>query len=378
MKILAIETSCDETAVAIVEGVGGKKAPRFRVLANTVNSQISLHKKWGGVVPNIARREHQKQLIPVLLEALTAAGLLQKQFSAEHKLPKSTHVKISNYLAREEALLEELCSSPLLINAPDIDAIAVTYGPGLEPALWVGVNFARALSILWDKPLIPTNHMAGHIAAALLEENNPHVHFPAIALLVSGGHTEIVLIKKWGDYRIIGETQDDAAGEAFDKVARMLGLGYPGGPKISKLAKSGNRTTIPFPRPMLTRPNLHFSFSGLKTAVLYYLRDHKRYNKADVAAAFEDAAVDVLVAKTLHAAEQHNAKSIIIGGGVAANAHLRNELTRRAKKRLPKTAVFLPSPALTTDNAAMIGAAAYLNQKTTPPGRVRANANLRL
>lgn len=381
MKILAIETSCDETAISIIDGKGGLKSPRFSVLSSVVSSQIALHTEWGGVVPNIARREHQKNLLPVLLQVLEQADFLNDKYQNpnDKKISKIKLKKIQKYLEREPELLKLLLSTfHFPLSTPNIDAIAVTHGPGLEPALWVGVNFAKALSALWDLPLIPTNHMEGHISAVLLEEKPIRTNFPAIALLVSGGHTELVLAKSWGDYKIIGETQDDAVGEAFDKVARMLSLGYPGGPEISKLAKTGKRDAIPLPRPMISQTNFNFSFSGLKTAVLYYMRDNKKTDKADIAASFEEAAADVLISKTLRAAEKHKARSIIIGGGVAANTHLRNELKRRTKKRLPDISVFLPSPKLTTDNAAMIGAAAYISQKPKRPGNVVARANLRL
>src|SRR3989338_4967712 len=249
MKILAIETSCDETAIAILEIIGGK----FEVRSNVVLSQIKIHKKFGGVVPNLAKREHRKNL-PIVLK-----------------------------LALKEAWGTKSSLGDLV---PKLDAVAVTSGPGLEPALWEGINFAKDLAKKWRVPLVPVNHLEGHIYASWLRRISPQ--FPLIALIVSGGHTELVLMKKHLDYKILGETRDDATGEAFDKVARMLKLGYPGGPLISKLAErlktSGKGL---FPRPMINSSDFDFSFSGLKTAVLYYLRDNPNADKSAVANEFQ-------------------------------------------------------------------------------------------
>lgn len=331
LTILAIETSCDETAVAIVSCAGGLAKPKFSIRANIVSSQMALHAEWGGVVPNIAKREHTKNLPSVLERALKKAGIAHP--------------------------------------AREIDALAVTVGPGLEPALWTGITFTQKLAEEWNLPVVAVSHMEGHIAAALLSETNgrrsPAVPFPALALLVSGGHTELVLINGWLDYRRIGETLDDAAGEAFDKVARMLELGYPGGPVISKLAETGNRYAFAFPRPMINAKNYDFSFSGLKTAVLYTLRDltanKTPFSKNDIAASFEEAVVDSLIFKTLRALREHKARALILGGGVAANARLRLRIREAVKKEKSKIALFLPAPRLTTDNAAMIAAAAYFH-----------------
>jgi len=285
MKILAIETSCDETSAAIVNAENGA----ITVKSNVVSSQIDLHKKWGGVVPNLAAREHTKNLPHVLHEAL-----------------------------------ENAAATP-----NDIDLIAVTHGPGLIPALLVGTNAAKTLSYVWNKPLVGIHHIEGHVYANLIDEKE-ELHFPALVLVVSGGHTQLVLMKEDCDYDIIGETQDDAVGEAFDKAARILGLGYPGGPEISKQSEKadGSGPVIELPRPMLHSGDFHFSFSGLKTAVLYAVREYQKQNNltkedflpqelvANMSKEFQDAAVEVLVAKTLKAAKKHNAKTILLAGGV--------------------------------------------------------------
>jgi len=362
MKILAIETSCDETAIAVLEVINGK----FEVRSNVVLSQIKIHKPFGGVVPNLAKREHQKNLPVVLKRALTEAKITPKK----------------------------------------IDAIAVTYGPGLEPALWMGINFAEELAKKWKKPIIPVNHLEGHIYASWLPPAgaNPksqilNPKFPLLALIVSGGHTELVLMKKHLDYKILGETLDDAAGEAFDKVARLLKLSYPGGPEISKLAEKylppspllGKERGL-FPRPMLNSPDLNFSFSGLKTAVLYYLRDNPNFNKAEIAYEFQQAVVDVLVKKTEKAIKKYKPKSLVVGGGVAANKALREALKnltpqppllrkdRGKKKNTSGFSLFLSPLWLTGDNAAMISTAAYFRTKAKKLAKtkLKANGNLKL
>ncbi len=280
MKILAIETSCDETAIAMADFSGGRKNPTIGVNASLISSQVKLHEKFGGVVPNLARREHEKNLVPILLRALKEAGLKE----AKSKKQELRTIKIlDSILEREPELLAQFKKQIAPLTPPAIDAIAVTSGPGLAPALWVGVNFARALAYLWKKPLIPVNHMAGHFYSAFLQKkrgafNIQHSTFPVLALLVSGGHTELILARGHGKFNIIGETVDDAAGEAFDKVARMLGLPYPGGPAISALAKikfkvKSLKLKVSLPRPMLNSKDHNFSFSGLKTAVLYLTRD---------------------------------------------------------------------------------------------------------
>lgn len=426
MKILAIETSCDDTGIAILDihphtkrgqvafgdqndkvghryGVGINNAG-FSVLANLVSSQIAVHAPWGGVVPSLAKREHQKSLVPLLFQALKQAKLLNKKFTLLNPRfagPWRSHgfnrVKtIHKILNRETELLPQFLELIEKNGVPDIDAIAVTQGPGLEPALWVGVNFARALSFAWNKPLIAVSHLEGHIFANLLGKdlkpclpagrsqisNLKIIKFPAITLLVSGGHTQLILIKKLGQYKLLGETLDDAAGEAFDKVAKLLGLPYPGGPEISKLAEKGNPTAFNFPRPMLHHKNhakprtksrsdfgaWEFSFSGLKTAVLYNLKSNipnlKNYQfKADIAASFQAAAVEVLVKKTLRAAKEFNAKTVMISGGVAANQKLRLDLAESLKKEMPDVEFLAPSIDLCADNALMIALVGYFHQK---------------
>ncbi|HPS28437.1 MAG TPA: tRNA (adenosine(37)-N6)-threonylcarbamoyltransferase complex transferase subunit TsaD [Candidatus Paceibacterota bacterium] len=340
MLILGIETSCDDTALALVEATGDLKEPHFKKIASVISSQIKVHKKFGGVVPILAAREHEKNIFPVITRLAKQAGMT----------------------------LEELSSK--------VDLIAVTYGPGLKPALLIGVTFARALSCLWNKPLLGVNHLEGHLFANFIDfdfQAAPKL-FPAICLLVSGGHTQIIYLKSFTQYKLLGETLDDAAGEAFDKVARLLNLGYPGGPFISKAATYGDPTKYAFPRPMLDKPNYDFSFSGLKTAVLYTVQKlkikprpydtNKKPNKivADLAASFENAVVDTLVTKTVRAAKENKVKSVWIGGGVSANSKLRETLGAKLKEELPNIQYFTPPMALTTDNGLMIAAAAYLRQ----------------
>lgn len=318
--ILAIETSCDETALALIESNGELKAPKFKVLKNLVASQIAIHRPFGGVVPNLAKREHLKNL-PVLFKKLLPAIKTRK---------------------------------------PDL--IAVTAGPGLEPALWAGIEFAKKLGKELEVPVFGANHLEGHLYSFLLSKNyvrQRSSQFPAIGLIVSGGHTTLLLLKDLKARKKLGETRDDAVGEAFDKVARILGLPYPGGPEVENLAKKGDPNAIAFPRPMLHQKNYDFSFSGLKTAVLYYLRDNPKTNKAEVAASFQNAAIDVLVAKTLRAAKEHGAKSILLSGGVAANKALRQALEKEAKKIGAK--FFAADFIYNTDNAVMIAVAAYIN-----------------
>lgn len=377
MKILAIETSCDETAISIIESHGSHTSRQFYVLSNIVSSQAKLHAKFGGVVPNLANREHQKNLVPILITALKEAKLYKSQ---KQKISGALMFQCGEALERE-AELAKIFPIIFKITKPIIDAIAVTHGPGLEPALWVGINFAKALALLWEKPLIPINHMEGHIYSALIHQNEKNnskfkiqnFEFPALALLVSGGHTELVFIKKNGSYKIIGETLDDAVGEAFDKVAKMLNLGYPGGPVISAYAEKGNARAIAFPRPMIHSANLHFSFSGLKTSVLYYLRDHKKYSREDIAASFQQAAVDVLVAKTKQAIKKYGAKTLIMGGGVSANKKLREEIM----KSIPDIQIFFPNLSLAGDNALMIALAAFFRKQKSATS-IRADGSLRL
>lgn len=415
MNILAIETSCDETAIAVLS-VSGKKTPAFHLRANVVHSQIAIHAPYGGVFPALAKREHSKNLIPVLIKALKDAEMFKvapqgRTLGTEKAEKGSTFSAILN---REPELLEQFLKEIPNIKKPKIDAIAVTYGPGLEPALWVGINFAKALSLAWNVPVVPVNHMEGHLFSSFIKNLRFTIHdsqFPMLALLVSGGHTELVLIKKWGSYKKIGETQDDAAGEAFDKVARMLELPYPGGPHIAALAAmsqnsaehtqngagKSTRTSasgqhdsaIHLPRPMINSKDFNFSFSGLKTAVLYLIRDltKKHSNtlknvgmKETIAHEFQEAVVDVLVKKTINAAKKYETRAILLGGGVAANERLRARLTEEAVGALPHTKVLLPDRAATTDNAAMIAVAGYFNlaSKKRSSKNIRARGNLSL
>ena len=369
MKILAIETSCDETAIAILEAQGDERAAQFTVLGNALLSQIDIHREYGGVFPALAKREHAKNLVPILEAALEEAELLHEDAQA---LPEETRTKIYEILAREPGLAEAFFEFISECEPPEIDAIAVTAGPGLEPALWVGINFAKALALVWEKPLVAVNHMEGHIMAALAKNNEEtklvvkDVALPVLALLISGGHTELVVMKEWLEYELVGQTRDDAVGEAFDKVARMLNLPYPGGPEISRLAESMRETNekspYTLPRPMSGDATCDFSFAGLKTAVLYLLKDNPEMGemeKKQVALECEDAVADVLWKKTARALEETQAKTLIIGGGVSANKHLRRIFTEKMKREHPEVALRIPSAALTTDNAIMIALAGF-------------------
>jgi len=286
MKLLAIETSCDETAVAVLEAEGTPESATFRVCGNALYSQAAKHSAFGGVYPSLAKREHAENLVPLIHTALTEARLRNDE---PQRLSSADTAFLRDLLVREEALARALIQYTREHGAPQVDAIAVTQGPGLEPALWVGINFARALAHLWNLPIIPVNHLEGHIiASAVRTAGERHyrieaIAFPILGLILSGGHTEFVHATSWGEYRVIGATRDDSIGEAFDKVARLLGLPYPGGPALSACAEKararmrahlpGAVKMKPFPRPMLRSPDLDFSFSGLKTAVLYFVRD---------------------------------------------------------------------------------------------------------
>ncbi|MDQ3089811.1 MAG: tRNA (adenosine(37)-N6)-threonylcarbamoyltransferase complex transferase subunit TsaD, partial [bacterium] len=324
MKILAIETSCDETAVAVVDGKGELFSTDFKVLGNSLFSQVDLHREYGGVYPNLARREHSKNLIPLLVNSIKEAGLYNLKKSPS-PLNKELEDKIINILSKEPDLLKLFLEIIPTMEKPDIDLLAFTEGPGLAPALWVGVSFVDALRETWNIPALPINHMEGHIWSVIFNTKNPPI-FPLIALLVSGGHTEIVYAKDFGDYKILGKTRDDAVGEAYDKVARLLGLPYPGGPEISKLAnkyrESGGLSRFSFPQPMLKSDDYDFSYSGLKTAVLYKLKEYEFVTEAikeEIAANFEEAALSVIIYKTRKALDNFEAKTLIVGGGVVAN-----------------------------------------------------------
>jgi N6-L-threonylcarbamoyladenine synthase len=389
MKILGIETSCDETGVCIIEVEGNT----VKVLGNQLYSQIAKHQEFGGVFPMLAKREHAKNLVPLLEACLDEADLLRSK--DDYHLHIDDEVKnknIENILIREPDLLTELKKLLEKIERPNIDAIAVTNGPGLEPALWVGVTFAKALAQAWNIPLIPTNHMEGHIVVASLLKLSANsyelsaIKYPAIALLISGGHTQLVLIKGELQYEIVGGTRDDAVGEAFDKVARMLGLPYPGGPQIGKYAdawreKGISKQTFKFPRPMIHSKDLNFSFSGLKTSVLYTIKEIPELTeeiKQEIAYEFKQAVVDVLVAKTRAAILEHSAETLIVGGGVIADKDIRLALEKLSAEMNIKFQ--LPEISASTDNALMIALAGYMNILAGKKGDIdfRANGNLSL
>ncbi len=411
MRVLAIETSCDETAIAIVEANGNEAAAEFRVCGNALLSQIEVHKEYGGVFPSLAKREHAKNLVPLLEAALEEAELLHEDTQV---IPDIIRNQIERILEREPGLGEAFFEFVSECEPPEIDVIAVTAGPGLEPAPWVGINFAKALALLWEKPLVAVNHMEGHILAALArreapstkheEPNKPqieklkiqNVQMPVLALLISGGHTELVLMEEWLRYERIGQTRDDAVGEAFDKVARMLSLPYPGGPEISRLAEqartaydqtagfgSGNTPFgLRLPRPMLNDATCDFSFAGLKTAVLYLLKkipDLNAKEKQHLAREFEDAVAEVLWQKTARALSETGARTLVVGGGVSANAHIRREFARNMQRKYPDLVLRIPAASLTTDNAVMIGIAGFyraLREEVTTD--IAANGNLSL
>src|SRR3989344_6027533 len=409
MRILSIETSCDETAISVVQAEGDLESPSFKILGNALFSQTDIHKEYGGDYPMLAKREHAKNLPILLNETLKQVGSNFKFQISNFKRNSNTDYseklwnEIREILSREGGLYEELKNNFEEIKKPDIDIIGVTSGPGLEPALWVGVNFATALGKLWGIPVIPINHMEGHIASVLLDKTeefkilnlkfkNNSIQFPALALLISGGHTQLVKMEDWGKYEILGETLDDAVGEAFDKVARMLQLPYPGGPQISRLAEQARAENTPkiakFPRPMIHSDNLNFSFSGLKTSVLYYLRDNFGNNnpsnveKTDIAREFEDSVVDVLLNKTKKGLDQTGAKTLIIAGGVIANKKIRSVFLELEKEH-QNLIVKIPTNLLATDNSLMIAGATYFNILVKPEiikdtKKITACGNLRL
>jgi len=327
MYILGIESSCDDTSVALLDC----SDDAFVVLAEKTASQVDVHKKYSGVVPELAGRMHAENILPVVEEVMHE---WRENMNDENALP---------------------------------DVIAATTGPGLITGLLVGAEVAKDLSYFWDVPMIAMNHIEGHIHSTFINQKSPisTLQFPALCLIVSGGHTELVLMKDFGDYDLLGKTRDDAAGEAFDKVGKLLGLEYPGGPKISKLAAEGNTKAITFPRPMFDSDDYDFSFAGLKTAALYELRDRPIENeqaKKDFCASFEQAIIDVLVEKTKRAAKEYNVKTIILGGGVSANPKLREGLQTMSEK-LTNSTLLVPDRKYSMDNGAMIAAAAYMRAK---------------
>lgn len=384
MLLLAIETSCDETAISIVKRVRGKNV-RFEVLSHRILSQIDLHKQYGGVFPALAKREHAKAITQLIAEALGEAEVLVERTNAYH-IPNNDRKKLEALLEKEPEMMSAMKVLFEGIQKPAIDAIAVTEGPGLEPALWVGINAALALNTVWDIPIYPVNHMEGHIIAALLSQNDTFFELtdfelPACALLISGGHTEIAHIPRLRSYKVIGKTKDDAVGEAFDKVARMLGLPYPGGPEISRLAEQARKESIVvredlrLPRPMLHSKDLFFSFSGLKTSVLTKVKKEGELDdkvKKMLALEFENSVTDVLVAKVKQAVYETGAKSLIIGGGVSANTHIRFALKQLADSE--GFSLFIPNRNLSTDNALMIASTGLLHIANDEKPRVKLSA----
>ena len=338
MIILGIETSCDETSAAVIKG--NEKDKKIESLSNIVASSLSLHAKTGGIIPEVAAREQVKYIIPVIEKALEVL-----------KNPKK-----------------------------EIDAIAVTVGPGLIGSLLVGVETARTIAYVWNKPIIPVNHLFGHIYANFIE-NKSEIPFPAIALIVSGGHTDLVLMKSYSDVKWLGGTRDDAAGEAFDKCARLLNLPYPGGPQIEKMAENVNSDVYNFPRPMADSKDLDFSFSGLKSAVLREVEkigSDKLTNTdiKNVSYSLQRAVIDILIKKTFNATKDYGAKSIILGGGVAANQTLRNTFESSIINQKSSLRFFVPPKNLCTDNGAMIAAAGFLSNKKTDWRKISANPEL--
>lgn len=384
MKILAIETSCDDTGIAVLEGPKGYPDDNFKTLSNVVASQIKIHKKYGGVFPALAKREHQKNLVTILSESLKKSGLLKKR----NKTVRINSIKINKILEREKELAKKIIPFLKKYEKPNADLIAVTNGPGLEPCLWVGVNFAKTLSYFWNIPIVPINHIEAHILVNFLD--NKDIKLPAIALVVSGGHTQIILIEKIGKYRILGETRDDAAGECFDKCAKILGLGYPGGPIISKLAsqlKITQTQRMPqlqtkLPRPMINTKNYDFSFSGLKTAVLYADRKNTNKNrqyKKEMSAAIQQAIIDVLLKKTIKAVKDFKAKTLILGGGVSANSELKNQFKNKLNRDCPVVEFLVPKPNLSTDNGLMVAIAGFYHKGDAKIWQdIEVNANLRV
>ena len=333
MIVLGIESSCDETAASVVKD--GKK-----ILSNVVSSQVDFHKKYGGVVPEIASRMHVEAVIPVIKEALERAKL----------------------------------------TLDEIEGIAVTKGPGLVGSLLIGISVAKSIAYVKSLPLIGINHLEGHLNTVFLEEMD--IEFPFVGLVVSGGHTNLYYVKAMGDYDFLGQTRDDAAGEAFDKVAKLLGLGYPGGGIIDRMAKEGNAAAIKFPRALIAKDSFDFSFSGIKTAVLHYVkRQDGEINNGqvkDIVASFQEAVVDVLVTKVIQAAREYKVNKVVLAGGVAANSRLREKIAIQSKKENLK--VFIPTPYLCTDNAAMIAAVGdyYLKNGITSPLTLNASSRLPL
>jgi N6-L-threonylcarbamoyladenine synthase len=336
MRMLAIETSCDDTGAAVL--LDGRK-----ILSNVVSSQVSIHQKYGGVVPELASRRHIESIVPIVTEALETAKMRLK----------------------------------------DIDGFAVTHGPGLVGSLLVGLSFAKSLAFVTGSPFVGVNHIEAHLSAIFLDENPPK--FPFVGLVVSGGHTSLFRVDGFGKYGRLGQTRDDAAGEAFDKVAKLMGLNYPGGPIIDELSKTGDPTAIRFPSAFLGKDSFDFSFSGLKTAVVNYVKTHPKpvegYSEdliRDIVSSFQEAVVDMLVRKTLQAAQHQGLRRVVLSGGVSANNRLRQRMEEEAAQY--KVKVYIPSPSFCTDNAAMVGVIGfeYLKRGIRSPLSLNAFSNLPL
>ncbi len=372
MLILSIESSADETSISLIDAQGEFPSANYTILGNSLRSQIELHNQYGGIFPMMAKREHAKAVVPLLELALTEAELLTPATKPIDETLKSNLIDI---LSREDELAPTLLAFLEKYDLPEIDLIAVTTGPGLAPALWVGVSFAKALAAILGCPVAPVNHMEGHVLASLFDVEVDNglapIVFPAIALLISGGHTELVLMRDWIKYEKIGQTRDDAVGEAFDKVARLMGLDYPGGPEIGKRAAIARTENLPpfrepLPRPMIHSGDLDFSFSGLKTAVRYAIGDTimTETEKNALARDFEDAVTDVLIKKTTAAIDAHSAHTLIIGGGVSANDYIRRSFETRLLKSHPDIEIYLPQRKLSTDNSIMIALAGHAHATT--------------
>ena len=412
MIILGIETSCDETALALIETRSTGETFECRVISSLINSQADLHSPYGGVFPTLAKREHEKNLVPLLEKTLEQFEVFLSAHSSEFVAHKDAYCTSadhsvlieqfrSEFAAQNADLFEAVAHAPFLAEKPLIDLIAVTEGPGLEPALWTGIVFAQMLSRIWNIPVIPINHMEGHVVGSLLQPDVPYgtwqtlkpLAIPTLALLISGGHTELVKVTEQlspsktprFSYSIIGQTKDDAVGEAFDKVARLLDLPYPGGPHVSKLAAEAReqkiQSEVKLPRPMIASKDLAFSFSGLKTAVLYAVREAEKSGplsdtfKQSLAREFEESITETIDAKLRKALEETGAQSIIIGGGVSANLFLREALQKTTTEY--GVELHLPSSHISGDNALMIALAGAF-AGIVPSNDIRANGTKRL
>ena len=392
MRILGIETSCDETSISILEF----NQNQCKILVNLIYSQIAIHQPYGGVVPNLAKREHQKKLVPLFKLALKQTNLLKNK--KINSISKNKEKELNEILIKDEILRKKILEFLKKYSKPKIDLITVTKGPGLAPALWSGVNFARAISFYWDIPIIGINHLEGHLFSAFLPKKIEQKEkidissdlFPAIGLIISGGHTQILLVNGIGKYRLIGETRDDAAGECFDKTARLLRLDYPGGPAIAKEALKSKKMVksaieIKLPRPMINQKNYDFSFSGLKTAVFYLVEHLKKQNislkeiRPYLANEIQNSINEVLVAKTLRAAKNFKVKNVILGGGVVANEVLLNLFEKEIHEKLPKIGFIVPEKKYTGDNASMIALVAGIKGSKRDNWRnLQADANWQL